>query len=236
MQKNLRIINDTMNNIIKVVPALMTLISMALLPLPLRSEPPNLSLVIKEVQAYHDSGQYAQDLAQAIGQAQQYIIQQALLNEQQNKKKKLAIVLDIDETSLSNYQHMLKRNFGGSPLQIHRDILAANAPAITPMLALYRNALQHGVHVFFVTGRRLSELTATRSNLLRAGFKHWAGLYLRPDDYHQASIIPFKAQARESISRQGYTILAAIGDQESDLEGGFAQKGFKLPNPFYHLP
>jgi len=28
-------------------------------------------------------------------------------------------------------------------------------------------------------------------------------------------------------------IIANIGDQESDLAGGFAEKTFKLPNPFY---
>nr|WP_232220795.1 HAD family acid phosphatase [Legionella tunisiensis] len=88
----------------------------------------------------------------------------------------------------------------------------------------------------FVTGRPLSELKATRANLLRAGFNHWAGLYLRPDTYRQPSITPFKTQARKSIANQGYTVIASIGDQDSDLKGGFMQKGFKLPNPFYHLP
>jgi len=35
---------------------------------------------------------------------------------------------------------------------------------------------------------------------------------------------------------QGYDILLTIGDQYSDLKGGYADKGFKLPNPMYYLP
>lgn len=203
---------------------------------PLFSEPDNLSLLKKEIQNYHDSGLYEKELAQAIYQAQDYIIKQATINERHGNPKKLAIVLDIDETSLSNYNNMIKRDFIGDKKLIHKEILAANSPAIKPMVKLYKDAIKHGVQVFFVTGRSISELKATRANLLKAGFKNWAGLYLRPDDYNQSSIIPFKTKARESITNQGYTIVASIGDQYSDIKGGYMQKGFKLPNPFYHLP
>jgi hypothetical protein len=27
-----------------------------------------------------------------------------------------------------------------------------------------------------------------------------------------------------------------LGDQNSDLTGGYAERGFKLPNPYYYLP
>lgn len=203
---------------------------------PVFAEPANLSLVKKEIQVYHDSGLYEKELAQVIAQARGYIVKEALANSQSRNPKKLAVVLDIDETSLSNYDKMVKRDFVANRDQLHKEILAADAPAIAPMLALYQDALKYGVKVFFVTGRPLSELKATRTNLLRAGFNHWAGLYLRPDTYRQPSITPFKTQARKSIVKQGYTVIASIGDQDSDLKGGFMQKGFKLPNPFYHLP
>jgi predicted secreted acid phosphatase len=200
------------------------------------AEPPNLSILKKEVLVYHDSGLYEKELASVVLQAQCYILQQAAVNQQTGNRKKLAIVLDIDETSLSNYHRMVKRDFVSDRTQIHKGILAADAPAIAPTLSLYRNALKHGIRVFFVTGRPLSTLQATKANLRRVGYKHWAGLYLRPNNYNQHSIIPFKTQTREAITKQGYTIIASIGDQYSDLKGGFAQKGFKLPNPFYFLP
>ncbi|RMX03849.1 acid phosphatase [Legionella jordanis] len=203
---------------------------------PSYSEPGNLSVLKSEIKQYHDSGSYQKELERVLYQAQDYILKQAEINQKQKNPKKLAIVLDIDETSISNYNSIIHRDFGADLNQIHKDILEANAPVIAPTLALYKAAMEHNVAIFFVTGRHLSELKATRLNLLRAGFKNWAGLYLRPDTYRDSSIVPFKTKARESITKQGYTIVASIGDQQSDLKGGYMQKGFKLPNPFYHLP
>lgn len=42
-----------------------------------------------------------------------------------------------------------------------------------------------------------------------------------------------RAGGRAAIEAQGYTIVANVGDQESDLAGGRAERAFKLPNPFY---
>ena len=41
---------------------------------------------------------------------------------------------------------------------------------------------------------------------------------------------------RKKLVDQGYTIIVNIGDQMSDLDGGFAERTFKLPNPFYFIP
>ncbi len=199
------------------------------------AEPLNLSQLKTDVKHYHDSGAYQKELAQVITGAQTYIAQRSAINEHEAQPQKLAIVLDIDETSLSNYDTMKACDFSGNSKRIHRAILAANAPAIEPMLALYKNALQHHVAVFFVTGREQSEYQATDKNLKAAGYSQWAGLFLRPNNYHQPSIVPFKSQTRASIAQQGYTIIASIGDQESDLVGGYAEKTFKLPNPYYHI-
>lgn len=203
---------------------------------PAFSEPVNLSLVKTEVKSYYDSGLYHQELEKKIQEAQQYIEAQALANQHSKSPKKLAIVLDIDETSLSNYNKMVLRDFTGNREQIHKEILAADSPVIKPMLVLYKNALQHGVKVFFVTGRVEAEREATQKNLLNAGYSQWSGLFLRPDEYKNASIIPFKSEARANIEKKGYIIIATIGDQLSDINGGYAEKGFKLPNPFYYLP
>lgn len=200
------------------------------------AEPPNLTLIKNELKKYHDSGHYEQELTQVVNTAQQYITQQALINQKRKQPQKLAIVLDIDETSLSNYNYMIKRDFTGTHAQFHQDVMAANAPVIKPMLRLYQNARRHGVSVFFITGRHASELQATTKNLQRAGYNQWDGLYLRPNNYVNKSIIPYKSHIRELITQKGYTIIATIGDQESDLKGGYAKKGFKLPNPYYYLP
>jgi len=41
---------------------------------------------------------------------------------------------------------------------------------------------------------------------------------------------------RGKIAAQGYTIIVNVGDQQSDLDGGYAERAYKLPNPFYYLP
>jgi len=203
---------------------------------PAFSEPPNLSIIREQVKNYYNTGLYQEELTKQIKLAHQFIISQATANQESNMPRKLALVLDIDETSLSNYKYMVKRDFTGSSEQIHTEIMAADAPPIKPMLALYKDALKHGVQVFFVTGRKESERQATQINLKKAGYSNWSGLYLRPEQYAQPSIVPFKAQTRAKLVKQGYTIIAAIGDQYSDIKGGYAEKGFKLPNPFYYLP
>lgn len=201
------------------------------------AEPANLSLLKQDIKAYYNSGLYEKELTKIILQAQGYILKQAAINDRCCKaSKKLALVLDIDETSLSNYNKIVAHDFAANKVALLKDIEAANAPAISPMRNLYDNAQQLGIKVFFVTGRPQSKLKATEANLRRAGYKNWAGLYLKPNNYNQASIIPFKSGVRKLISEQGYTIIASIGDQYSDIQGGYLQKGFKLPNPFYFLP
>lgn len=199
------------------------------------AEPVNHSQLKRQLQTYHDSGVYQKELTQAIASARDYLDHRADANKHSAQPEKLAIVLDIDETSLSNYNNMVARDFTGDHKKIHEDIMAANAPAIEPMLTLYKDAMQRHVAVFFVTGRVQAEYQATHKNLKSAGYAHWAGLYLRPTGYNKKSITPFKSQTRAAITKQGYTIIASIGDQESDLAGGYAEKTFKLPNPYYTL-
>ena len=200
------------------------------------AEPINLSHLKSQVKAYHDSGTYLKELDQVLAPALVYIIERAKTNQHSKKHQKLAIVLDIDETSISNYNNMLARDFSDNKSQVDQDMMAANAPAVQPMLSLYNAALRRHVAVFFVTGRHEYLKNATAKNLTRAGYHDWAGLYLKPSNYKQASTTAFKTQVRAAITKKGYTIIASIGDQQSDLTGGYTEKTYKLPNPYYHIP
>jgi acid phosphatase len=51
-----------------------------------------------------------------------------------------------------------------------------------------------------------------------------------------ASAADFKVPQRRKIEAAGYTIIANIGDQPSDLAGGHAERTYLLPNPFYRIP
>lgn len=200
------------------------------------AEPANLSKLTEEIKAYHDSGTYEKELTAVIKKAHQYILARSSQKTTQPSTEKLAIVLDIDETSLSNYPHMVSRHFVANKKQLHQEILAADAPPLKATLALYNDAIKRGIAVFFVTGRHQSERRPTELNLQQAGYKNWTGLFLKPTHYHLPSIVPFKSSARQAITKKGYTIIASIGDQLSDISGGFTEKGFKLPNPYYFLP
>lgn len=209
----------------------------ALLPLTAAfAEPPNLALLQADVIQYHDSLVYEKDLALIIDEAHQYVNRQVEANNHREHKKKLALVLDIDETSISNYSMLVKNHFAADKDTWRQYILTSKGQAIKPMLSLYNDAIKQGVKVFFVTGRSEDSLPATKIMLLQAGYKGWSGLFGRPRDYHATSIVPFKAGVRAKISKKGYVILASMGDQYSDLIGGYAKKGFKLPNPFYFIP
>ncbi len=200
------------------------------------AEPANLSTLKTEVIAYHDSGSYQKELSDVIHKASKYIQARAKANQTQANPEKLAIVLDIDETSLSNYTTMRARDFADDREKMHRAWNDANAPVIKPMLSLYNKALSEKVAVFFVTGRRACFKQPTNTNLTLAGFKGWTGLYFKPDQEKTSSNTAFKIRSRADITKKGYTIVASIGDQYSDLNGGYAEKTFKLPNPYYYVP
>ena len=190
----------------------------------------------QEIRHYHDSGEYEQEIQQQIDAAQQFLLKKVHYYQTHTPAKKLALVLDIDETSLSNYNKIDRRDFAGNKKEIHQEILAADAPAIEATLRLYQLALKNNVAVFFVTGRSPSEREATERNLLKAGYKNWAALYMRPDEDNKKTAAYYKAVCRKNIESKGYLIIETIGDQDSDLLGGHALKKIKLPNPFYYLP
>jgi hypothetical protein len=46
---------------------------------------------------------------------------------------------------------------------------------------------------------------------------------------------PSRPGARAAIEQRGYDIVLDASDQESDLNGGHADRLFKLPNPYYFI-
>ena len=197
------------------------------------AEPHNLGILKAKLVYYYDSGAYRRAIEAVALNATHYINAQTKINSEREQPKKLAMVLDIDETSLSNYPYMRASDFSGQAAQVRQAYLAADAPAIQPILALYQQAMSKGIAVFFITGRDESLRSATSRNLRRAGYYNWAGLSMKPKN---ANVTNFKTSQRAAIEQQGYSIIASIGDQYSDLIGGYAQKTFKLPNPFYYIP
>lgn len=199
-------------------------------------EPSNLYLIKQKLAEYQEKGGYLDDLKAQVSKAKQYLAFRITQNNQKTNKQKLAIVLDIDETTLSNYQFMKDNNFGGTFKAFDDNLKTQILPSIKPMQDFYEFANQNDVAVFFVTGRRPNVKSATISNLKQSGYNKWQGIYFKPQNYDQSSVIPYKASIRKKIAEKGYIIVASIGDQISDLKGGYAEKTYKLPNPFYYIP
>ncbi|HWP92758.1 MAG TPA: HAD family acid phosphatase [Thermodesulfobacteriota bacterium] len=200
------------------------------------NEPENLHLAKQAAIFYHDSGEYDYDLGVVAQKAQDYLEKRISENNKLKNKKRLAVVLDIDETSLSNYRHLLALDFGIIPEIYKETIMEAVDPVIPGTLELYKYAKLNGVAVFFITGRTEDLKVATIKNLNNAGYKDWNGLFFKPSSYQQTSIIPYKSSIRKRIQESGYDIVLNIGDQYSDLAGGYSERSFKLPNPYYYIP
>jgi predicted secreted acid phosphatase len=209
------------------------------------AEPINLGDLKHQALAYHENG-YQQDL-QAVGLAAQ-----SWLKWRAPFAIKPALVLDIDETSVSNWPEIKANDFGhivNGPCRLPTGPCGAlawdrmaKAPVIRPTLDLFKLARSLDVSVFFITGRRELERAATELDLLTAGYvdehgrKGWTELIMEPNGSNPHSAADFKAPERAKIEADGYDIIANVGDQPSDLEGGYAERTFKLPNPFYRVP
>jgi predicted secreted acid phosphatase len=208
---------------------------------------------------YYRCTAYEHDIAAVLGAAQKWVAARA------PQVKNPAIVLDIDETSLLNWPRIYQDDYAyfssfpggacsfsgvGDPCGDLDWQQSGVAVAIAPTLALYKFARCidqapscSKIDVFFVTGRREIEHNHempsvwTLRNLANAGYgtiepDH---LYMR-DPGSSGSAANHKIPARANIESKGFTIIASIGDQKSDLCGGHAEMTFKVPNPFYFIP
>ena len=145
------------------------------------------------------------------------------------------MVLDIDETSLSNYGCLNEVDFALTGLVTC--VVQSRSTAIPGARAFVRRAQRRGVRVFFVTGAPAARHVAARGQpprgrLRRVVHHHGpAGAATR-----NPSLVPYKSGVRAFIESAGYRILVNVGDQFSDLAGGFARRSIKLNNPIYVTP
>jgi len=191
---------------------------------------PNLSAVKQDIRDYRSSGRWEADIRQVADECL------AFAEGARATVARPAVVFDIDETLLSNWQYEIDNDFARSIPLFRTWALRAACTPIDPVKRFYVTMRDEGVACFVITGRRESLRAATEENLRRAGLDGWRGIAFQPAGYESPSIVPFKSGERAKIEQQGYTIVANIGDQESDLEGGHALHVCKVPNPMYLIP
>ncbi len=174
----------------------------------------------------------------------------------------LAVVFDADDTTLWTYDMedaAMKFNFDPT-LQgqwVHDRLF----PATPGMVDFVRAVQDKGYNVYGITGRGEAQESDTLANLADVGysefdadnfFTKFSSPGTKPDyldcntgvdtpagadDPTKCTTVEYKAGTRKHIQEDlGQTIVLNIGDQWSDLQGGYSLNTVKLPNPTYYLP
>ena len=154
----------------------------------------NLDDLKSQLKQYHSCtckcGCYAKDLDVQADRAIAFLRQRVA---HRRPEEKLALILDIDETTLSNYEEMLKVDFAYDSKVFGAWVVSGQAPAIPGTLRLYQEAQRLGVSVFFITGRPAEQRAATEQNLRSQGFDHWQQLVLRSAAQAKQATVPYKS-------------------------------------------
>ncbi len=211
---------------------------------------------LKPLLAFHDcapgAGCYPKEQAFVLGGAMRYI-DYRLMNPTLAGER-LAIVVDIDETALSNWAFLKDSHFVYNRGRLQQWWKEKRDPAIQGTLDLVKHALDHKVAVFLISGRPEALREYTEGNLQAAGYpvasiKTTGGIFLKAPPGDPSNPCGYKSLRRHAIAEKGFTIILNIGDQYSDLEncdaagrritGTVSFRGerlVKLPNPFYCIP
>lgn len=145
-------------------------------------------------------------------------------------------------------------------------VMPGKFPATPGMVDFVKEVESRGYTIFGITGRGAAQEQATLDNLTKVGYTEFnadnfftkfatpdtkpdyldcasgastttATGEVVPDDPNKCSTVEYKAGTRKYIQdKLGYTIGLNIGDQFSDLQGGYSVRVAKLPNPTYYLP
>lgn len=154
------------------------------------------------------------------------------------KTCRVMAVFDIDETLLDNYSYYSTQSpaFTYSPSTWGPFQEQCQSPAVAATAELFRKFRDAGMGVALITGRNESARAVTEACLRQNGIDGWTTLVMRDASTTGLTAAAYKAQARQALQRQGWRIGPSIGDQVSDMAGGFLRRGFLLPNPMYYIP
>ncbi|QIW10807.1 HAD family acid phosphatase [Francisella sp. LA112445] len=185
----------------------------------------------QNVISFYESDAHSNQVREILEQAKKVIDSQVSLQD-------CAVVLDIDETSLNHYKSLKDVGFPQEENHnIWNELIAkTDAEPIKPTLDFYQYCINKGIKVFFISARFATYLNATKQALQNAGYVDFEDVFVFPRDisiYSSKDFKNFKAERRAYIESLGYKVLISIGDQSSDLTGGYTLNTFQLPNYLY---
>lgn len=177
---------------------------------------------------YCSSGEYLHDLTTAVARLR------TLMDDEQPlcAPEKGAVVFDIDETILFNARFHQHNCYEDAAQRRHyQEVLASLdlAPPVPGMVSIVRACKDKGLRVFLLTGRSYQLRDVTIRNLEQYNVTY-DRLYFYPNTLCTC-VCKFKSAIRQGITRE-YNLHWCVGDQFSDLVGGYSRSYYRLPS-FY---
>jgi predicted secreted acid phosphatase len=189
-------------------------------------KPVNLSVAREDVKQYYESGKFDEELNKVIEEAKKEF-------EKVEIKRNSVVIFDVDETALDNYGLAKQMDFGYVYEMNKKWNAEMKAPAISQVKELYDFLLSKGAKIIFLTGRNFPEYEVTYQNLKNAGYTVFDTLITQIGDEKKMKAKEFKSAKRVWLTKQGYDIVATVGDQWSDIEGKYHGVQVKIPNYLY---
>ncbi|MFC1845544.1 HAD family acid phosphatase [Candidatus Dependentiae bacterium] len=184
-----------------------------------------------DILEYYESGQHEQEMRDALNKAWQEL-------EQIPVTENATIVIDIDETALSSYEYFKANNWQkGSEELFNAWKMLKRAKAFAPTQEFYQKAIEKGFKIVFISCRGVQQYQQAYENLCEQGYTIFEEIILRsPEEQAQLfsseAFSSYKAHRRQQLVDEGYDIVACVGDQWSDLEGGNTGLKIKVPTCF----
>jgi hypothetical protein len=142
------------------------------------------------------------DVNSAMAGSQRYV------DSVQGDSGRLAVNFDIDNTTLATHYDP------GQPVE--------------RVLHFAQYAHQHGIALVFNTARLAGggRMTAARHQLEVAGYDVAAICGRNKGE----SLVHSKTRCRKHYVDSGYTLVANVGNRDTDFQGGYYARAFRLPN------
>ncbi|MBZ0198471.1 MAG: HAD family acid phosphatase, partial [Ignavibacteriaceae bacterium] len=144
-----------------------------------------------------------------------------------------AVVFDVDETALTNYEIIHASDFGYVREIWNSWVAQSTGPANKPVKRLYDYFVKKEIKIIFLTGRTEEKYEATFKNLINAGYTKFDTLVVLSKEYSKLGSAEFKSDIRKKFTEKGYNIIATVGDQYPDINGANTGLKIKIPNYLY---
>ena len=150
---------------------------------------------------------------------------------------KAMVVFDVDETLLNSYSYSYAQDpqFSFNPTTWTEYVDSCGYSGIAQTRNLFNRVKALGVHIALVSSGDRDTKAAMVSCLEARGIKGWDRYIMRGDEAPDLSSGEYKAIARKDLERRGFTIVASVGDQVSDMSYGHLRRGFLMPNTMYFI-